>query len=141
MEDSPDVEIRCVTTSRKKAREEYKKAKSEEAEWTEKEKKNNSGNWAETCMKSFDISETRKPGDDIFVVTETIWCECIDTTVTPFLYEVNAINQVDLLRKNHLDKNPDLVPFFEDESIQETMHLTDEMQTDIYFNIDTVKLI
>lgn len=138
MQDSPDVEIRCVTASETKANEAFKKAKEEEREWME-DVDEDSGNWAEACMESFDISEDRKPGDIMYVVVETVWHEYVETTVCPFLYEVNAKTQVELRREELLSDYPGLEPFDEDELIHESMHLEDPcVMVDVYFCIEEV---
>ena len=140
MQDSPDVKIRCATTNEALAKDEYKKAKKEKREWM-KDVSEDSGDWAEACMKSFNIKKERKPGDKIFVLVENVWCECVDTTIKPFIYQEDAEGQWKTSKENLLNEFPDLTPFNEYESIDEATHLEDpSVMVDVFLYIEEVTL-
>ena len=141
MQDSPDVEIRCVTADETKAKTAFEKAKKEEREWMADEEED-SGNWAQACMATFEMTEQRNSGDTIFLVVETVWCECVETTVTPYLYEINANTNVGFRKEDLLKDFPGLTPFDDGESIEESMHLEDpSVMVDVYFDVVEAKLV
>lgn len=140
MQDSPEVEIISVTANSEVAKAMFKKAKKREREWM-KDVDEDSGDWAEACRKSFDMSEERKPGDTIHLLIETVWCECVETTIWPFLYELNADAQLEIRRQNALKEFPGLTPFDEDDCILDSTHLVDpSVAVDVCFGIESVVL-
>lgn len=141
MVDSPEVTIECVTASKDIAERALLQAKREEEEWMADEDED-SGNWAEACMASFDMPDTIKEGDTIHVVVETFWEEVVSTCIYPFIHEENAMSHAALRKFDYLNDYPGLVPFDEDETIQEAMHLEDpDVAVDVYFDIVDVKVV
>ena len=138
--DSPDVEIKCVTTDETLANESFLEWKRYEDDINAREDLDSS-DWCEACMEAFDMSEERKPGDTIYVYVETEWCEYVETAIKPFLFSDNAVLYTDSRRAFFRREYPGLQSFDEDEPIEEAMHLEDpEVQADIYFSIDPVVL-
>lgn len=75
MVDSPEVEIKCATTSKFIAEQALTKAQREADEWMADEDENSS-NWAEACVKVFDgISPAYGPGALVHVTVETAWVD------------------------------------------------------------------
>ena len=139
MENSPEVTIRCATTNKAVANAAFQKAKDDEAEWM-KDVDEDSGDWAEACMKSFNLSEKRNPGNTIYVVVETVWHEVVETEIFPFLYELNAKSHVKFLRQDRYDEYVGLVPY-DGEPLHDAMHLEDpDVAVDIYYSIEAVTL-
>ena len=138
MQDSPSVEIQCVTTNEQLANEKFKKAKEEEAEWM-KDEDEGSGNWAEACMESFDMTEDCKTGDTIYVLVETLWHEVVETSVSPFTYEANAVAMQIFHKEDVLKDYPDIVPFDDDETFAAALHLCDDsVMVDYYTFVEPV---
>ena len=136
MEDSPEVRIISATTDETLAQEAFAMAKKEEAEWQDDD---DSDNWAEACMESIDMPTDLHRGDKIHVVVETVWHEGIETTISPFLYKQNAIDRVKERRQACLKEYDGLVPYDEEEPIDEAMHLHDpSVMVDIYFDNETI---
>lgn len=134
MQDSPEVEIKCVTTSRKLAYAKFHEAKEDEEAWNEDD---GSGNWAEACIQECIKGDGRvKPGDQVFVVTDTEWVESIETMVTPFLFKKFADMYIEVRKSQIRNLDPDIVPFDEDETFEESMHLHNpDVMSDYYFSI------
>lgn len=140
MQDSPDVHIVCATADESVANENYLLAKKWEDEFME-DCDEDSGDWAEACMESFDMSEDRKPGDHVYVYVETMWLEGVETSVHPFLYEVNAQSMRQVRKDVCREEYPGLVPLDDDESFNEATHLQDDsVMVDFYFDVDAVAL-
>ena len=140
MVDSPEVSIECVTTSKFISERALLKAKREEEEWMADEDED-SGNWAEACIRTFDMPNTIKEGDTIHLVVDTCWYEEVSTDINPFIYRENAVSQVKFLKQDYLEEFPGLVPFDEDETIEEAMVLEDgDVQVTIYFDIVDAKV-
>lgn len=138
--DSPDVEIKCVTTDETLANESFLEWKRYEDDINAREDLDSS-DWCEACMETFDMTEERKPGDTIYVYIETIWYEVVETTIVPFLYEENAEIQLKMRRLALLEEFPDAEPFDEDDDPAEALHWEDpDVAVDIYFSIDPVVL-
>ena len=141
MQDSPEVEIRCVTADESKATAAFEKAKEEEREWMADEDED-SGNWAEARLEVFGKTEQRNPGDIVFLAVETVWHECVETSIAPYLYEINANAHVDFRREDLMKDYPGLTPFDEDESPEKSMHLEDpSVMVDVYFDVIACKLV
>ena len=147
MEDSPEVTIECVTTDEAMAKVKLAEAKAKADKFTKDHEEDCSWRdeepwyWYEARMKSFDMTEERKPGDTIFVMVQTIWDECVETTVKPFLYRENADSTVDYEREQVKKDYPDIHPFEEDENFDESFYLTDEsVMVDVYFSVEPVVL-
>ena len=138
MENSPEVTIECATTDKALAKAKYAKARAEAKELTE-DYGDDEGNWYEAHMKTFDLSEERKPGDTIYVYVENEWCEYVETDIKPFLFSDNAVLYTDSRRAFFRREYSGLQSFDEDEPIEEAMHLEDpDVQADIYFSIEPV---
>lgn len=138
MENSPVVRIITATTDEAIANEKFKKAKEKEAEWM-KDEDEDTGNWAEACMESFDITEDCKAGDTIYVLVETLWHEVVETSVSPFIYEANAVATQTFHKEDVLKDYPDIVPFDDDETFDEALHLCDDsVMVDYYTFIEPV---
>lgn len=137
MQDSPEVEIKCVTTSRKLAYAKFHEAKEDEEAWNEDD---GSGNWAEACIQECIKGDGRvKPGDQVFVVTDTEWVESIETMVTPFLFKKFADLYIEVRKSQIRNLDPDIVPFDEDETFEESMHLHNpDIMSDYYFSIEPI---
>lgn len=144
MDNSPEVTIECATANEAVAKDEFAKAKKEVAEWMEEDEYwtgqgEETGNWAEACMAEFDITEERNPGDTIFVLVQTTWYECVETTVEPYLYRENADSMVDFHKEEVKQIYPNIYPFYEDESFEGADHLCDEhVMVDVYFSVESV---
>lgn len=140
MVDSPEVTIECVTTSKSVADKAFIQAKREEEEWMADEDED-SGNWAEACIRTFAFPGDPKEGDTIHVLVDTCWDEAVSTCVYPFIREEDAMSLVGIIKQDYLGDYPDLTSYDEDETIEEAMHLEDpDIAVDIYFDIQAVTL-
>jgi hypothetical protein len=140
MVDSPEVSIECVTTSKFIAERALLKAKREEEEWMADEDED-SGNWAEACIRTFEIPNDIKEGDTIHLVVETSWDEEVATGIYPFVRKEDAVSLLKYAKQDWLEKCPGLVPFDEDETFDEAMVLEDEdEQVTIFFDIVDAKV-
>lgn len=139
MVDSPKVEIRRVTTSKFIAEQALAMAQREAEEWMADEDED-SGNWAEACIKTFDgISPAYGPGALVHVTVETAWVEEVSTTLHLNGAESSARYFVELRKRMLLNEDPDLVPYDEDETFEESMHLCNpDVMSDYYFSIEPV---
>jgi hypothetical protein len=139
MQDSPAVEIRRVTTSKFIAEQALAMAKREADEWMVDEDED-SGNWAEACIKTFDgISPAYGPGSRVYVTVETAWVEEVSTTLHLNGTEQSAMDYVALRKRILVNEDPDLVPYDEDETFEESMHLCNpDVMSDYYFSIEPV---
>ena len=139
MVDSPEVEIRCVTTSKFIAEQALTKAQREAEEWMADEDED-SGNWAEACIKTFDgISPAYGPGFRVYVTVETAWVEEVSTTLHLNGTEQSAMDYVALRKRILVNEDPDLEPYDEDETFEESMHLCNpDVMSDYYFSIEPV---
>lgn len=136
MQNSPEVRIISATTDEALAREAFVRAKQEEAEWQDD---SDSGDWAEACLESFDIPNDLHHGEKIHIVVETVWHEVVETTLSPFLYKLNAVDRVNERRQAYLEEYHGLVPYDEEEPVNEAMHLRDpSVMVDVYFSIETI---
>lgn len=135
MVDSPDVEIKCVTTSKIIAEQALTRAQREAEEWMADEDED-SGNWAEACAKVFDGVSVEK---EAFVVVMNEWCEEVITSIFLFASRAEAQGWVDSYKHAVLERGFDLKPFDEEETIEESMHLCDpSFMIDYYFSIESV---
>lgn len=139
MQDSPDVEIKCVTTSKTLAEAKFKEAKREEEEWMA-DVDEESGNWAEACIQVFDgVSPAYGPGAVVYVTVETSWIEEVSTAMHLNGTEPSAMDYVSLRKRILINEDPDLEPYDEDETIEESMHLHNpDVMSDYYFSIESV---
>lgn len=136
MQNSPEVRIISATTDETLAQEAFARAKQEEVEWQDA---SDSGDWAEACTESIDMLAHLHRGEKIHVVVETVWHEGVETTISPFLYEQNAVNRVNERRQARLEEYDRLIPYDEEESVDEAMHLHNpSVMVDVYFSIETV---
>lgn len=137
-ENSPEVEIKSVTTSKAIADKRFKEAKAEGEEWM-RDLEDESGDWAEAAIAKLTISGTVKPGDSVEVAIITEWLETVDTEVTVFPDAASAMDYIGQKKKDLLEERGTLLPFDEDETIEESMHLCDEsVMVDYYFSTVTV---
>lgn len=141
MQDSPEVEIKCATTSKFIAEQALTKAQREADEWMDDEDED-SGNWAEACIKTFDgISPAYGTGSLVYVTVETSWFEEVTTKLHLNSAKPFAMDYVDLRKKILIREDPDLVPYDEDETIEESMHLHNPaVMIDYYFSIEPVTI-
>ena len=139
MVDSPEVEIKCATTSKFIAEQALTKAQREADEWMADEDED-SGNWAEACIKTFDgISPEYGPGSLLYVTVETAWVEEVSTTLHLNGTETSARSFVELRKRMLLNEDPDLVPYNEDDTFEESMHLHNpDVMSDYFFSIEPV---
>lgn len=140
MVDSPEVEIRCATTNKALADAKFKEAKREEEEWMADEEEG-SGNWAEACMTESIISDDFRTGDQLFIRVETEWYEAVTTEVhvhgSPFWAEKG----IAFRKRKLLEDDPNLVPYDEDETFEESMHLRNpDVMSDYYFSVEPVTI-
>lgn len=138
MQDSPEVEIKCVTTSKFIAEQALTKAQREAEEWMADEDED-SGNWAEACIMTALVSEDTRPGDMFFAMIETDWVEEVSTLIKIHGSDFWAEKGIELRKRVLRKKDPGLVPFDEDESFEESMHLHNpDVMSDYYFSIETI---
>lgn len=139
MQDSPEVEIRCVTTSKFIAEQALTKAQREAEEWMLDENED-SGNWAEACIKTFDgISPAYGLGSLVYVTVETVWHEEVFTALHLNGTEFGARDYVALRKRLLIKDDPYIEPYDEDETIEESMHLHNpDVMCDYYFSIEPV---
>ena len=139
MVDSPEVEIKCATTSKFIAEQALTKAQREAEEWMADEDEG-SGNWAEACIKTFDgISPAYGQGALVYVTVETAWVEEVSTTLHLNGTEPSARDFVELRKRMLLNEDPDLVPYNEDETFEESMHLHNpDVMSDYYFSVEPI---
>ena len=141
MDNSPEVTIECATTDKALADAKFAEAKDQEKEYMDDAADGpeiESHYWAEACMESFDMSENRNPGDTIYVFVETEWLECVETTIHPFLYKVNAESQLKFRKQDYLEDYPNLEPL-DAETVKDAMSLEDSsIMINVYFSIEEV---
>lgn len=137
MQDSPEVEIKCVTTSRELAYAKFHEAKEDEEAWNEDD---GSGNWAEACFKIFDgISDDIGHGSLLYVTVETAWVEDVTTKLHLNGTKPSAMDYVDLRKRCLLAGDPNLAPYDEEETFDESMHLHNPgVMSDYYFSVEPV---
>lgn len=135
MQDSPEVEIRIVTTDQKVAKEKLREVKKEEREWM-KDEDEDSGNWAEAKMCAIDINNDLAVGDVVVIVTFTLWHECVETTLTAHK-DLDAAEAYIADEKRKLKADYEgISPFYEDVSFDDSLHLADDsVMVDAYFGI------
>lgn len=138
MENSPDVRIVSVTTSKAIANEKLKQVEAEVEEWM-RDTDDDSSNWADAAIGTAKKQPRVKPGDKLTIVTITEWIEDVDTEIVVLPDEPTAKGFIADRKKFLLEEDPDLLPFDEDETLEESMHLCDEsIMADYYFNVETV---
>ena len=139
MIDSPEVEIKCATTSKFIAEQALTNAQREADEWMADEDED-SENWAEACIQVFDgISPAYGTGSLVYVTVETAWVEEVTTKLHINGTKPSAMDYVDLRKKIRIKEDPDLVPYDEDETLEESMHLHNpDVMSDYYFSIEPV---
>ena len=136
MQDSPEVEIKCVTTSRELAYAEFHEAKEDEEAWNEDD---GSGNWAEACIMTTIVSEDTRPGDMFFAMIETDWVEEVSTSIKIHGSDFWAEKGIEFRKRELLDDDPHLVPYDEDETFEESMHLHNpDVMSDYYFSVEPI---
>lgn len=139
MVDSPEVEIKCATTSKFIAEQALTKAQREAEEWMADEDED-SGNWAEACIKTFDgISPAYGQGSLVYVTVETSWVEEVTTMLHLNGTKPSAMDYVNLRKKILIKDDPNLAPYDEDETLEESMHLHNpDVMSDYYFSVEPV---
>lgn len=140
MQDSPEVEIKCATTSKFIAEQALTKAQREAEEWMADEDED-SGNWAEACIMTTIVSEDTRPGDMFFAMIETDWVEEVSTSIKIHGEDFWAEKGIEFRKRKLLEDDPNLVPFDEDESFEESMHLHNpDVMSDYYFSIELITI-
>ena len=138
MENSPEVTIVGITPSKEKARGMYRKALKAAKEW-EADADSDCGDWAEARMRREDLPAHVGPGDPVFAVVETEWYEGITTIVKLFASEEDAKRYIAEEKPKLLQEYIELEPFDEDETFEESMHLSDNsVMVDYYFSIEKI---
>lgn len=137
MQDSPNVEIRCVTVNKSLAFEKFHEAKIDEGIWNEDD---GSGDWAEAYIKTFDgVSSEIGHGSLLYVTVEIEWIEEIFATLHLNGSEFWAKKYIELRKKTLLKEDPDLEPLYEEDTIEESMHLCNpSVMSDYFFSVEPV---
>lgn len=140
MVDSPEVTIKCATTSKFIAEQALTKAQREAEEWMADEDED-SGNWAEACIMTTIVSEDTRPGDMFFAMIETDWVEEISTSIKIHGSDFWAKKGIEFRKRRLLKEDPGLVPYDEDETFEESMHLHNPgVMSDYYFSIELITI-
>lgn len=140
MQDSPEVVIKCATTSKFIAEQALTKAQREADEWMADEDED-SGNWAEACIMTTIVSEDTRPGDMFFAMIETDWVEEVSTSIKIHGSDFWAEKGIEFRKRKLLNDDPNLVPYDEDESFEESMHLHNpDVMSDYYFSIELITI-
>lgn len=139
MVDSPEVEIKCATTSKFIAEQALTKAQREAEEWMADEDED-SGNWAEACIKTFDgISPAYGYGALVYVTVETSWIEEVTTMLHLNGTKPSAMDYVELRKRILITEDPKLIPYDEEETFEESMHLHNpDVVSDYYFSVEPI---
>lgn len=138
MVDSPEVEIKCATTSKFIAEQALTKAQREAEEWMADEDED-SGNWAEACIMTTIVSEDTRPGDMFFAMIETDWVEEVSTSIKIHGWEFWAEKGIEWRKRKLLEEDPLLIPYDYDETFEESMHLCNpDVMSDYYFSIEPI---
>lgn len=136
MQDSPEVKIVSLTTSKKKADEKFAEAKKWEEEWMADEDEE-SGNWAEACITTTVVSDDIGPGSEMYIGIKTTWIEDVKTTVNVFGSMFWAKKWLGFQKRGIILKDNGARPFYGDETLEESMHLRNpEFMSDYYFSIE-----
>jgi hypothetical protein len=140
MDNSPSTEILCVTADKALADAEYRKAKQEEREFMKEAKEDDSSDWADACRRTQSVPADVKPEDMVKVAVYTEWMEFVDTQVKVFLDEASATKWMEKKRAEAIESyGPDLQPFDEGDTVEESNHLCDEsVMVDVEFAIESV---
>ena len=135
MENSPEVEILSVTTSKKIADEKFKVAMEREEEWIA-DVEEDSGDWAQASMIELYTPPGITEGKEAFVVVMNEWCDEVTTSICPFPSKSEAKWWVDSWKKNLTESDDRIEPYDEDDTIEESMHLRNPyIMIDYYFSI------
>ena len=138
MQDSPEVVIKCATTSKFIAEQALTKAQREADEWMADEDED-SGNWAEACIMTTLVGEDTRPGDMFFAMIETDWVEEVSTSIKIHGSDFWAEKGIEFRKRKLLEDDPNLVPYDEDESFEESMHLHNPgIMSDYYFSVEPI---
>lgn len=138
MVNSPEVEIKCATTNKFTAEQALTKAQREAEEWMADEDED-SGNWAEACIMTTIVSEDTRPGDMFFAMIETDWAEEVSTSIKIHGSDFWAEKGIEFRKRSLLKEDPGLVPYDEDESLEESMHLHNpDVMSDYYFSVEPI---
>lgn len=139
MVDSPEVEIRVATTSTLIAEQALARAQRDADEWMADEDEDSS-NWAEACIKTFDgISDEVGRSSLLYVTVETTWVEEVSTKLHLFGSEFWAKKHIGLRKKILVHEDPNLESYDEDETFEESMHLHNpDVMSDYYFSVEPV---
>ena len=132
MQNSPEVEIRCVTANKELADTKFREAKKEEEEWMADEE-DGSGDWAESCVQSYDLDA--KTGDTIYLLIRTEWHEFVGTSIIPFVRKEDAERILSEIKEDYQEQYPNLTPY----DGNDEMHLEDpSVAIDVYFSVEPV---
>lgn len=106
-----------------------------------KDTDDDSGDWAEVCLKELPVRRNYTPGDTAFVTVITRWIEAIHTDVKIHPNEKVVDKHITEEKKKDIAENIDLIPYDEDETLEESVHLADEdVMLDIYYSAEPVTI-
>lgn len=138
MQDSPDVRVVSVTSNAKVAKRVFNDAKAQAEDWMADED-DDSGNWAEARMETFDGIRDIAVGSLLFVGIFTNWTESVETEIHLGGSESSIRSWISLRKRDLLREDPNIEPFDEDEAIEESMHLCNpDVMSDYYFSVEPV---
>jgi len=138
MENSPEVSQVSVFTNYENYRKEYDRLVRLQHEYMEDLGEDDS-DWVEARTETFEVAGLDLY-DSVAVAVEVEWYEAVEVTLKVFVDHENAIGQalhfIDEEKARLIQEDPDLVPFDEEESFNESMHLcNDSAMSDYYFDI------
>lgn len=139
MENSSEVSQVSIFGQKASADAEFSRLKALEAEYMEDLDGDDDGDWAEAFMEEFEVGPVRLY-DSVAVAVEVMWYEVVEVTLKVFVDQQNAIGQalhyIDEEKARLVEEDPELVPFDDDETFNESMHLcNDDAMSDYYFHI------
>ena len=138
MEDSPEVSIISVTANNAIAKQKLKQAEAQAQEWMQ-DLDEDSSDWAKATLTELDIPGTVYPGDTVTVAIVTEWLESIDSEIKVFPDNPSAESFISEKKKTILERYENIIPFDDDETIEESSHLADDsVMVDYYFTIENV---
>ena len=85
------------------------------------------------------VSEDTRPGDMFFAMIETDWVEEVSTSIKIHGSDFWAEKGIEFRKRKLLEDDPNLVPYDEDDTIEESMHLHNpDVMSDYYFSIEPI---
>lgn len=142
MGDSPTITDVSAFVDKQVAKTNLASLRKEAKEFNDEAEEEDSSDWCQARCSTTEKGEgMAKPGDTVFVVIETNWLEVVETKAKPFYFENFAKEYIAKRKKKFHGDNPKLVPFYEDENFDETLHLCDDsLMQDVYFEIQKVTI-